>query len=34
MIHFVLTKGIGHATLAIISDLGELRAAFRAAWSH
>jgi 3-dehydroquinate synthase len=34
MIYFVLTKGIGHATLATISDLGELRTAFRAAWSR
>ncbi|MDE2180781.1 MAG: 3-dehydroquinate synthase [candidate division NC10 bacterium] len=33
MIYFVLTKGIGHATLAAISDLGELRAAITAAWS-
>ncbi|NJD67390.1 MAG: 3-dehydroquinate synthase [candidate division NC10 bacterium] len=33
MIYFVLTKGIGHATLAEISDLGELRSAIRAAWS-
>ncbi|MDE2059090.1 MAG: 3-dehydroquinate synthase [candidate division NC10 bacterium] len=34
MIYFVVTKGIGHATLAAISDLGELKAAFRAAWSR
>jgi 3-dehydroquinate synthase len=33
MIYFVLTKGIGHATLAAMSDLGELRAAIAAAWS-
>ncbi|MDE2485139.1 MAG: 3-dehydroquinate synthase [candidate division NC10 bacterium] len=33
MIYFVLTKGIGHATLAAISDLDELRAAITAAWS-
>lgn len=33
VIYFVLTKGIGHATLAAISDPGELRAAIRAAWS-
>jgi 3-dehydroquinate synthetase len=33
MIYFVLTKGIGHVTLAPVSDLGELRAALRAAWS-
>lgn len=29
MIYVVLTKGIGHVTLAEISDLGELRAAVR-----
>src|SRR5574337_2001017 len=33
MIYFVLTKGIGHAMLAAISDPGELRAAISAAWS-
>lgn len=31
VIYFVLTKGIGHATLAAISDRGELKAAIRAA---
>lgn len=33
MIYFVLTKGLGHVALAAISDLGELKAAIRAAWS-
>jgi 3-dehydroquinate synthase len=33
VIYFVLTKGIGHATLAAISDPAELRAAIRAARS-
>lgn len=33
MIYCVLTKGIGHAALAAISDLGELKAAINAAWS-
>ena len=33
VIYFVLTKGIGHATLAAISDPGELRVAIRAARS-
>ena len=33
IIYFVLTKGIGHVALAAISDIGELKAAIRAAWS-
>ena len=33
VIYFVLTKGIGHAAMAAISDPGELRTAIRAAWS-
>lgn len=33
MIYVVLTKGIGHVTLAEISDLGELKAAIRTARS-
>lgn len=33
MIYFVLTKGIGHVTLAVISDPSELKAAINAAWS-
>jgi len=33
MIYFVLTKRIGRAMLAAISDPGELRAAVRTAWS-
>jgi 3-dehydroquinate synthase len=33
MIYFVFTKGIGHVTLAAISDPGELKTAITAAWS-
>ncbi|MBZ0169203.1 3-dehydroquinate synthase [Candidatus Methylomirabilis lanthanidiphila] len=33
VIYCVLTKGIGHVALAALSDLAELRAAIRAAWS-
>lgn len=33
IIYCVLTKGIGHVALAAISDLSELKAACRAAWS-